>query len=235
MRKILFFLFFFSTAFFYRSFAQNALPHISLKNYNGKIIISWLNQYHKVAKSVYIQCSYDSLRDFSTIASMLYPENIENGYVDNKPPYKNTYYRVFVAFAGGSYVFSEVKNSGKSEPLYELNSGDSIAMALLKPIIKPHNNHIYIGRENNVIIELPDAEIKKYSIKFYDDSIQPIFELHKLAESFLTLEKVNFLHAGWYYYEIYENGKLVEKDKFYLPKNENVQPGTKNERGGKNN
>lgn len=234
MRKILLFSFCFTIAFFSRSMAQQALPHISVKNINGKVIISWLNQYHRVARDIYIQRSYDSIRDFSTIATMLNPENIDNGYADTKPPYKNNYYRVFISFGGGSYTFSEVKKAGKSEALVTFSAGDSIALSVVPAINKPHNNHLYLGRENNIIIELPDAEIKKYSIKFFDETDKSVFELSKLHESYLTLEKVNFIRAGWYYYELYESGKLVEKNKFYLPKDQGSQQPPTNERGKKN-
>ena len=234
MRKLLFLLFCFTTFFFSPSVAQKSLPHISVKNFNGRNIISWLNQYHRVAKSVYVQRSYDSLRDFSTIAVMLNPENIDNGYLDTKPPYKNNYYRIFIAFDGGAYVFSEVKKAEKTEPLTELTVGDSIALWALRPDTRPHNSSIYIGKENNVIIELPDAEIKRYSIKFFDEGDKPVFELTKLHEPYLTLEKVNFIHAGWYYYELYEKGKLLEKNKFYLPKDQGSQPLPNNEKGKKN-
>ena len=79
-----------------------------------------------------------------------------------------------------------------------------------------------------------DAEIKKYSIKFFDNAEKQVIEISKLHETYLTLEKVNFSHAGWYYYELYEKGKLVEKNKFYLPKDQNSQSPPNNEKGKKN-
>jgi len=32
------------------------------------------------------------------------------------------------------------------------------------------------------------------------------------------LDKANFLHAGWFRFELYENGQLKEKHRFYIPK-----------------
>jgi hypothetical protein len=234
MRKNLFCLFCFTAFFCTAASAQKALPFINIKNFDGKIIISWLNKYQRIPKALYIQRSSDSLKNYYTIASMLNPENIENGYADNKPPKPSMYYRVFVAFAGGSYVFSEVRRAGKTEPGTNLNSSDSIALAVLPPVINPHNNSVYVGKENNVIIELADAADKKYRIRFFNESGKPVFELTKIQEAYLILEKVNFTRAGWYNYEIYEKDKSVEKSKFYIPKDLNMQSPQIIEKGKKN-
>lgn len=215
--------------------AQDALPHITVKNLNGRIVVSWVNQYKRKAKVVNIQRSYDSLRNYTTIGSVLNPENIDNGYADTKPPYINMYYRVFVAFEGGSYAFSEVKRPGKNPAPAELTSGDSIALKVPKPVPVPVKkvNYVFLGRENNVIIKLPDAGSKKYSIRFFDENSKPVFELTKLPEPELIVEKANFLRSGWYYFEVYEKDKLIQKDKFFLPKDD--KPSALNEQGRKNN
>lgn len=212
--------------------AQDPLPRLSVRNINGKVIVSWQNQYKKKATVINIQRSFDSLRNYSTIGSVLNPENTDNGYVDNKPPYKNMYYRVFVAFEGGTYTFSEVKRPGKMLTNADLTGADSAALRVPKPPPPPPPkpvNYIFIGKENNVIIKLPDVNTKKYTISFFDEKQQPLFELNKLHEAEIILDKVNFLRSGWYYFEVYEKGKLVQKDKFFLPKDD--KPSSLNERG----
>jgi hypothetical protein len=219
MRKFLLLPFISILSFSLPAFAQDPLPHIQVKNINGRIVVSWVNQYKRVAKVVNIQRSYDSLKNYTSIGSVLNPENIDNGYADTKAPYNNMYYRVFVAFEGGSYAFSEVKRPGKLPAVAALTPGDSIALHVVKPpvVVVKKLSHIYLGRENNVIIDLPDAELKKYSIKFFDEKDALVFEINKLHEKMLILEKVNFIRAGWYHFELYEKGLLLEKDKFYLP------------------
>jgi hypothetical protein len=215
--------------------AQDALPHISVKKFNGKVIVSWLNDYNKVARVINIQRSYDSLRNYISIGSVLNPQNRENGYADEKPPYGNMYYRVFVAFDGGSYAFSNVARPG-APVLFNasLSTADSIALYHIKATIPVSLNHIYTGRENNVTISLPDAETKKYAVKFFDENNKLLFELNKIRDDFLVVDKTNFVHAGWFGYEIYEKGKLVEKNKFYLPKEDKVQALPPAEKGKKN-
>src|SRR4051794_34169588 len=93
------------TAFTVNIFGQDTLPKISVKSTDGRVIISWKNNYGAQISNINIQRSSDSLKRFSTIGSVLNPMNRENGYLDTKPP-GNVFYRVFVAFNGGSYVFS---------------------------------------------------------------------------------------------------------------------------------
>ena len=179
-------------------FAQDALPDIMLKNSSGKIIVKWRNEYTGVIKTINIQRSYDSLRNFTTIGEVANPQKTENEYIDLRPSSDNMYYRIFIAFAGGNYVFSKVARPGRPDP-------DNISSY--------PSNYIYTGKENNVIVSLPYAETKKYLVKFFDDNNKLLFELNKLHDTRLIIEKGNFMHAGWFFFELYENGKLLEKNK----------------------
>ena len=85
-------------------------------------------------------------------------------------------------------------------------------------IITYPSRRIYTGKDNNIIISLPLAETKKYTIKFFDENETALFDLNKITETYLIIERVNFLHAGWFYFEVYENGKLIEKNKFQIAK-----------------
>jgi hypothetical protein len=82
---------------------------------------------------------------------------------------------------------------------------------------------IFTGKDNNVIISLPNAEKKNYGIKFFEENGTLVFEIPKIRESFLTLEKVNFIHAGMFNFELFEEGKLIEKHKFYIPKDNKIR------------
>ncbi|MGQ0738400.1 MAG: hypothetical protein ACT4OJ_05005 [Bacteroidota bacterium] len=78
--------------------------------------------------------------------------------------------------------------------------------------------YVYTCRDGYVCIRLPDKEkSKKYSIKFFEDEIQ-LFELKEIKEREFKIDKANFYHAGWFRFELYEDGKLLEKHKFYLEK-----------------
>lgn len=76
--------------------------------------------------------------------------------------------------------------------------------------------YVFTSDDGNVSIVLPGYRTKKYHIKFFEENDTPIFELHEVKESPLLLDKVNFLHSGWFKFELYENGKLLEKSKFLI-------------------
>lgn len=78
--------------------------------------------------------------------------------------------------------------------------------------------YVYTCRDGYVCIKLPDSEKpKKYSIKFFDNELM-LFELKEIKEREFKLDKANFYHAGWFRFELYEDGNLLEKHKFYLEK-----------------
>lgn len=227
--------------------AQRTLPDITVKNLSGQIIVSWLNDYKMPIANINIQRSFDSLKNYVTIGSVLNPQNTENGYADATPPYNKMYYRVFVSFEGGTYLFSDIVRPVKE--IIEVVVKDTLRPFLVKDnwtaqpindskqkkitilpktqiptletnteIITYPSRRIFTTKDNNVTVALPDAEIKKYTIKFFDENEAPLFDIHKVTEPYLIIEKVNFIHAGLFYFEIYENGKLIEKNKLIITK-----------------
>ena len=87
------------------SFAQDTLPKISVTQLGNKVLVSWVNPFESVT-AINIQRSYDSLKGFSTIGSVLNVKARENGYVDPKGFIPAQYYRVFISFEGGTYIFT---------------------------------------------------------------------------------------------------------------------------------
>lgn len=79
--------------------------------------------------------------------------------------------------------------------------------------------YVYTHKDGYVKINLPDEEkAKKYSIKFFEEDETFLFELKDIKEKSFKIDKANFYHAGWFRFELYEDGKLLEKHKFYLEK-----------------
>lgn len=77
---------------------------------------------------------------------------------------------------------------------------------------------ISTNKDGNVRIRLQDYDQKKYRIRFYEDDETFLFELKEIREPFLLVDKANFHHAGWFRFELYEEDTLIEKHKFYIPK-----------------
>ncbi len=212
--------------------AQQTLPGITVTNISGKIIVSWKNAYSAPLATLSIQRSYDSLKNYTTIGSVLNPQNLENGYADVNPPYNKMYYRLFIAFEGGSYIISEpvrptkdTASSGTAGVIYPWQLDPNADPKLQQPPVPLPNapnapaypsRWVYTAKDQNVVIHLPDAATKSYTATFFDELEREIFELTNLKEEYLIVEKVNFVRAGWYSFKLYESGKLIETNKFFI-------------------
>lgn len=211
--------------------AQDTLPRFSAKNIgNKRIIVSWTNNY-PVVKQISIQRSADSLKGFKTILTVPDPTALENGYLDTKAPHDSMFYRLFISLDRGQFFFSPTKrpvfDTSRKMDLTRVDKirlNDTVAVPnhgingnkrheLFIPSI-----HVYTHKDGYVRINLPEAGKKKYSIKFYDDADVFLFDLKEIKQTYLTLDKSVFYHAGWFKFELFENDVLVEKHKFYLPK-----------------
>ena len=213
MHKLVFILFFF-LSLQKISLAQDTLPKVSVTQISNKVLISWTNPYTSLT-TINIQRSYDSLKNFTTIGSVMNINAKSNGFVDAKVFLPPQYYRLFISFEGGTYIFTQSHRPGL-DTLKKIPETTVIQQPVKTGFVP--SKLVYTGKDNNVIIALPDAEKKKYSIKFFEEDGSPIFEVKKVTESWLTLDKVNFLHAGLFNFEIYSDDVLVEKHKLYIPK-----------------
>lgn len=220
---------------------QVSLPLLNIKSIGSKVIVSWKQDYKKVITTLNIQRSYDSLKNFNTIGEVLSPQSIENGYIDANPQYNRMYYRIFVAFEGGTYEYSKTYRAKKDTSTQTRMTSDN---ANLFPITNANQNYpwlndklkndnsnledknkitypsqrIYTLKDNNILITLPSSNTAKYTIKFYDDADKFLFEIKKIKEDNFIIEKVNFGHSGWFKFEIYDNGALLESNKFQILK-----------------
>jgi hypothetical protein len=99
------------------------------------------------------------------------------------------------------------------------NTADTIVIKPFVPkeIYKP-SKYVFTEKDGNVKIALPLAAEKKYTIKFFDEFNIPVMEVKQIKDSVLTLDKSNFIHAGWFRFELYEDGLLKEKHRLFIPK-----------------
>lgn len=226
-RPLLFTLLVFCTAG--HAFAQDTLPNFTVTNAgNNRFIVGWVNNYPLV-KQISIQRSHDSLRNYTTILSVADPNAKQNGFADTKAPNDHMFYRLFIVLDKGEFVFTPARKPvfdtvriSKSPVLID-KSKDSAITPSIKPFVpkKPDfipSFFVYTNKDGYVFINLPDADRKKYHIKFFEDDDSFLFEIKTVKEPALTLDKTNFMHAGWFKFELYNEDTLVEKNKFYLGK-----------------
>lgn len=241
MRKLILFIFLCTITGNLHVQAQDTLPKFSVKNIGAnRIVIGWKNTFETITQ-INIQRSFDSLKNFKTILSVTDPSTPENGYVDTKASNDHMFYRLYIQLDKGAYIFSDAKR-----PVWDTAAANirKIAKAstdspLIMPVIgtdssftipgldnknKPKadlfipSKNVYTLKDGDVRISLPGDADKKYSIKFFTNDGELLFELKDLKEKSFKLDKANLYRSGWFKFELYENGELLEKNKFFLPK-----------------
>lgn len=221
--SILIFLF---LLFHHFSFAQDTLPKITVTQLGKRVLVSWNNPFSNVT-NINVQRSFDSLKNFKTIGSLLNAGPGINGFTDpNEYISPNQYYRLFISFRGGTYLFTKSHRPGLDTlsnlpkvPTREIMVNTENPRNLFVP-----SPHVFTGKDNNVIISLPNAPTKKYSVKFFESDGTFLFEIKKVRENYLTLDKVNFLHSGLFIFELYDNHIIIERHKLYIPKDGKPMP-----------
>ncbi|MDB5195790.1 MAG: hypothetical protein JWP88_160 [Flaviaesturariibacter sp.] len=214
------------------SSAQDTLPKFMVRNAgNNRIIVGWVNPFPTISQ-ISIQRSFDSLKNYKTISTAADPKAIQNGFTDTKAPNDHMFYRLFYVLEGGSFFFTKPLKPDTSrsnlsnfpKPVIggiDPNRSDTLVNKQ-KPVIKrpdwEPSYYVYTNKDGYVFINLPNADQERYSIKFFEEDNSPLFELKSVKEKGLILDKANFIHAGWFNFELYNGEKLVERNKFYLSK-----------------
>jgi hypothetical protein len=126
-----------------------------------------------------------------------------------------------VAELAGDKTLKRFKDSisTKTKDTLQFKTADTL---LVKPFIPKEvfrpSKYVFTDTDGNIRISLLEAHEKKYSIKFYEENNDFLFEVKSIKENIITLEKSNFIHAGWFRFELFDNGVLKEKHKFFVQK-----------------
>ena len=213
-----------------QQYTPPVLPDFMALIKTGKIQLEWLSGFTNV-RQIGVQRSLDSVLNFYTIAYASYPTQTRNVFLDNKPLPGSNYYRLFILFDNGKYMYSKtilaVQDSTISasqkltvEDIKDLKGGaPTTSEKAPEKVVWHPSNTVYTTADGNVNINLPDAADKKYSVKFFEPNGVFLFEIDEVKSPFLILEKAIFLHSGWFNFELYEDGKLKEKWSFFIPLN----------------
>ncbi|MRG45988.1 hypothetical protein GFS24_12740 [Chitinophaga sp. SYP-B3965] len=203
------------------------LPDFSALIKTGKIQLDWISGFPN-AVQIGIQRSLDSVLNFTTIGYASSPGESRNAYMDNKPLPGKNYYRLFILFSNNRYMHSKVVLAVEdstisadaklnASDIANLSQGQTGATKKEETIPWKPSNYIYTTADGNVNIRLPEAMKKKYGVKFYEPTGVFLFEVDHVQEPFLIIEKAIFMHAGWFNFEIFEEGKLLEKWNLFIP------------------
>lgn len=201
----------------FSAYSQALLPHITVYNKNGEMYISWTSGYTGI-KQIGVQRSQDSLFNYATIGFAHDPNKKVNEFIDRKPQAGKIFYRLFVLFTNSSYFFTDPASPATQLPMAasgQLAPGQSASSNAPQAFAGP-SIYVYTNAEGNVNISLANAKEHHYEIRFFNSENQFLFNLKNIEKPLLILDKSNFLRAGWYHYELYDNDKLIEKWKFYI-------------------
>lgn len=240
--------------------AQDTLPRFTVVNRNGKVILSWVNNF-PVIKQLSIQRSSDSLKGFKTILTLPDPSSVTNGFLDNNAPDVSSYYKLYILLDNGDYIFSQsqkphkytppvaastntttapspkINTSAQEDPVTEGSSektaqvqyattatGKKRSEELKANDVKMEKNRtfapssfVFTNPDGNVTVVLPSGRLDNFKIRFYEENGTPLFQINTIKEHIFTVDKSNFLHTGWFSFELFEDGILKEKNKVRVP------------------
>lgn len=77
------------------------------------------------------------------------------------------------------------------------------------------SQYVFTNNLGNLVINLNNTQHKRYSLLIYS-GMKLLINLTNIQEDKIILEKSNFYHSGWYQFELYCDGILLEKNKFLL-------------------
>jgi len=114
--------------------------------------------------------------------------------------------------------FRDYANSVTKDTIF-MKAADTLVILpyVAKEYFRP-SRYVFTEKDGNIKILLDQASSRKYGVKFFEEDDTEVFEIKQIKEPLVILDKTNFIHSGWFTFELYEDGKLKEKHKFYVPK-----------------
>lgn len=88
-----------------------------------------------------------------------------------------------------------------------------IPNSLLSPSV-----FMLINPDGNLQLALPSDRAGSYRVQFFLPDGAPFFQVSKVKDPFLIIDKVNFQRSGWFEFEVYENERLRERKRIFIPK-----------------
>ncbi|MEI8097447.1 MAG: hypothetical protein WCG74_01370 [Sediminibacterium sp.] len=102
------------------------------------------------------------------------------------------------------------------DTLYIYNKTYASIHAYIPVYVWKPSIYVFNTKKGEPTIQIATAKKHKYQVVFKDEKGIFLFQLSPIKEEQLFLDKSNFLHAGWFEFELYEDEKLLEKSKIYI-------------------
>jgi hypothetical protein len=203
------------------------LPAMQIETQNAQNKISWNSQYDGI-KSIAIQRSNDSTKNFAMIGVVNNPKKGLGSYIDEHPNVGKNYYRLSIEFAGDVNWSSNVYKVELDSATIAKSLGSKLNISSTNAKVNAQansketvfeNKEFYFTPSTNVYtnsytghvtISLADAQTKRYHIRFLDPNKMEVLKISRIMKSTLILDRSNFNNKGTYQFELYNGQDLVE-------------------------
>ncbi len=142
-------------------------------------------------------------------------------YAPPAKPYIYIYRNDSLVMQVDPLLYKKIKDSISTRTKDTLYAVDNNHIAIhpfaVKYAWKP-SEYIFTNAKGFLTILLPLVKQHKYHVIFYEEDGTELFRIKTIKEPELILDKTNFIHAGWFSFELFEDDKLKEKNKFMLSK-----------------
>jgi hypothetical protein len=102
------------------------------------------------------------------------------------------------------------------DTLYLVNKGYASIHTYIPVYVWKPSLFVFNTKKGEPTIQIATAKKHHYQLVFKDEKGIFLFQLSPIKEEQLFLDKSNFLHAGWFEFELYEDEKLLEKNKIFI-------------------
>ena len=205
------------------------LPSMSVVTESAHNKLSWNCQYDGV-KSIAIQRSSDSVRNFITLGVMNNPKKGIQFFTDERPLIGKNNYRLYILFSGdvewysnSYFVTLDSATIAKSHQGslstghtnantdYTKTSTNTNGTATVTDFYYTPSSQIYTNPyTGHININLNDALSKKYSIKFFDPKKNEVLRISRVSKPLLILDRNNFNSPGTYNFQLSEGATVIE-------------------------
>jgi hypothetical protein len=191
------------------SHAQDLLPEFKLKMIgSSNVLIRWHNPYPNCVK-LSIQRSVDN-KNFKTIITAKKPNLYENSFTDTQlPKNKNSFYRIQYTLKNGNSYFSITHSTQEKTIQNNTISITSISGWKASP-------YVFTNRNGEIQILVNNSSKNVYRLLFQEGNGTDLFQIKRIEADNLILDKTNFIHSGWFQFELYKDEVLLEKNSIYL-------------------
>lgn len=186
--------------------AQETLPQFKVKDLGKQgVQISWLNPF-KNCQQLSVQRSTDSIQ-FKTILHAQTPNMYENGFIDKAPTERPLFYRIYYVLAGGKFYFSTIQSTQQN---LTVNSRPAVTWKA--------STYVFCNGKGTPTVLIPTARKHLYRLVFKEEDGTTVFEINPIKDPEMYLDKANFVHTGWFLFDLFEDGQLKEQGKILIQK-----------------